>query len=325
MGRNNDKAHPPIHPVNYVAPHALRQDEARVYEFITRRFLGCCSEDARGETTTVSLTWGSESFHASGLLVLQRNYLDVYIYDRWQSSQQLPSFRVGEEFEPKEANMSEGATTAPGYLTEPELIALMDANGIGTDATMAEHIAKIKEREYVMTHARSGERASTSSRGSGRGRGRGRGARGGRGGMSSEDSERGGGAVQEFIPSTLGVALVVGYEEALSQANPVRTDPASLNGSTASASNSVPSTPALTSGPSTASTTPQSSGAITSLTKPFLRKELESKLKDICEGRKSKHEVVREVLDQYFEVFVLANRRVDDIKRVARRYLVEAN
>ncbi|KAK4887923.1 hypothetical protein LTR28_003168, partial [Elasticomyces elasticus] len=41
-GRNNDKAHPPIHPVNFVDPPALANDEERrVHEFIVRRFLAC--------------------------------------------------------------------------------------------------------------------------------------------------------------------------------------------------------------------------------------------------------------------------------------------
>ncbi|MCJ1323507.1 DNA topoisomerase [Thelotrema lepadinum] len=320
-GRNNDQAHPPIHPVNYVASHALRPDEARVYEFITRRFLGCCSEDARGESTNVSLAWGPESFHASGLLVLQRNYLDVYTYDRWQSSQQLPNFLVGEEFEPMEAKMSDGETSPPGYLTEPELIALMDANGIGTDATMAEHIAKIKDREYVMTQPRSGARTATATRDGNTGRGRGRGGRGGRGGAHANGDERGRGGTQEFIPSTLGVALIMGYEAALSQASNPRTVQGSTNTTTPHTPQSTLSSPALTSGASTAQTSPLSSGSITSLAKPFLRKELEIKLKDICEGRKGKREVVDEVLEQYREVFILANRRVDDLKGAVRRYV----
>jgi len=88
--------------------------------------------------------------------VLERNYLDVYPYEKWTSSQPLPRFALHETFEPTEANMTEGETTAPGYLTEPELTSLMDANCIGTDATMAEHIAKIKERQYVMTQPRTG-------------------------------------------------------------------------------------------------------------------------------------------------------------------------
>jgi DNA topoisomerase-3 len=35
-------------------------------------------------------------------------------------------------------------------LSEADLISLMDANGIGTDATIAEHIATVLKREYVL-------------------------------------------------------------------------------------------------------------------------------------------------------------------------------
>ena len=42
-----------------------------------------------------------------------------------------------------------GQTQAPPLLTEADLITLMEKNGIGTDATHAEHIEKIKDRQYV--------------------------------------------------------------------------------------------------------------------------------------------------------------------------------
>nr|CAI5864351.1 unnamed protein product [Callosobruchus analis] len=45
-----------------------------------------------------------------------------------------------------------GSTTPPKLLTEADLIALMEKHGIGTDATHAEHIDKIKSREYVGLH-----------------------------------------------------------------------------------------------------------------------------------------------------------------------------
>ncbi|KAL8928129.1 MAG: hypothetical protein Q9172_001039 [Xanthocarpia lactea] len=245
-GRNNDQAHPPIHPVNYVAPGTLGEDDRRVYEFVVRRFLACCSDDAKGESTTVEMDYGNEVFAANGLLVLQKNYLLVYPYDRWESSQQLPHFTVGETFEPTEANMTDGETSAPGYLTEPELISLMDANGIGTDATMAEHIAKIKEREYVMTQGGHGE---------GRGNG---------------------GPAQQFIPTTLGVALIEGYD---------------------------------------------SIGLDTSLGKPFLRKEMEIKMKEICAGRKSRNDFVQETLEQYRDVFVRTQQQVELLKGACRKYV----
>lgn len=200
--------------MNYVASNALQGDESRVYEFVVRRFLACCSEDAKGESTTVGIEYGDETFHTHGLIVLERNYLDVYPYDKWESSQQLPRFNLGEQFVPAEANITDGKTTPPGYLTEPDLIALMDANGIGTDATMAEHIAKIKEREYVMTQPRVGGRRTFSDRGDDNA-GSGRGGRGGRGGGragSGAGHVGGGNSMQEFIPTTLGVALIEGYE-----------------------------------------------------------------------------------------------------------------
>ena len=239
-GHNNDQAHPPIHPVNYCAPNALNLDEKKVYEFVVRRFLGACSEDAKGETTTVNMKYGPETFHASGLLVVERNYLEVYVYDKWQSSQQLPRFTVNERFEPTEANITSGRTTAPGYITEPELIALMDANGIGTDATIADHITKVQDRDYVGTRQR--------------------------------------GNVKEFIPSRLGVALIEGYENV---------------------------------------------GLETSLGKPFLRKEMELKMKAICEGRKTKREVVEETVEQYREMYLLAAQKVETLKRVIRRLVID--
>jgi DNA topoisomerase III len=129
---------------------------------------------------------------------------------------------------PASLEMVEGKTTSPRYLTEPELIALMDVNGIGTDATIADHIEKIVEREYVFKQGRArgvadedGEEGEEPDEpveefgGRGRGgRGRGRGGRGrgrGRGGFAGGGGGGGGGMV-EFIPSTLGIGLVEGYD-----------------------------------------------------------------------------------------------------------------
>lgn len=52
---------------------------------------------------------------------------------------------------PSACELKEGSTTRPNLLTEADLVGLMDKNGIGTDATIAEHIAKIIDREYVLT------------------------------------------------------------------------------------------------------------------------------------------------------------------------------
>ena len=46
--------------------------------------------------------------------------------------------------------MTDGETKAPMPLTEADLISKMDTNGIGTDATIHEHIKTVQERNYAV-------------------------------------------------------------------------------------------------------------------------------------------------------------------------------
>ena len=66
-----------------------------------------------------------------GLMVKERNYLDVYPYDKW-SDKELPPFQEGEVFVPTECRLDEGQTSKPTLLTEADLVNLMDEHGIGT-------------------------------------------------------------------------------------------------------------------------------------------------------------------------------------------------
>uniref|UniRef100_H2Z240 DNA topoisomerase n=1 Tax=Ciona savignyi TaxID=51511 RepID=H2Z240_CIOSA len=144
-GHKSDQAHPPIHPTK-AAPH-LTGNNARIYELITRHFLACCHRDAKGQETSVEIEVGGESFSVQGLMIIERNYLEVYHYDRW-NGKIIAVYEIGDQFEPTDVRMTSGRTTAP-LLTEADLISLMDKHGIGTDATHAEHIETIKQRMYV--------------------------------------------------------------------------------------------------------------------------------------------------------------------------------
>ncbi|KAM9098574.1 DNA topoisomerase 3-alpha [Sarcophilus harrisii] len=145
-GKKSDQAHPPIHPTKYTCN--LQGNEKRLYEFIVRHFLACCSEDALGQETTVEIDIAQERFVAHGLMILARNYLDVYIYDKW-SDKVIPIYEKDSCFQPTTIEMVDGETSPPQLLTEADLIALMEKHGIGTDATHAEHIETIKSRMYV--------------------------------------------------------------------------------------------------------------------------------------------------------------------------------
>jgi DNA topoisomerase-3 len=65
-------------------------------------------------------------------------------------SVELPDHLMeGQKYRILEVKMRSGKTSAPDFLTESELIGLMEKHGIGTDASIATHINNIQVRNYV--------------------------------------------------------------------------------------------------------------------------------------------------------------------------------
>ncbi|PVU86790.1 hypothetical protein BB561_006547 [Smittium simulii] len=221
-GKNDDKAHPPIHPTSCVNMDNLAPDERRLYEMIVRRFLACCSKDAVGHQTTVTANIGMESFTASGLMIIERNFLDIYKYGAGWNEQSIPVYKLYETFKPTKFEISTSKTSAPLLLDEAELIDMMNKSQIGTDATIHEHIKKILDREYVI--------------------------------KSNKAPNKG-----KFLPSNLGYALVDGYDGI---------------------------------------------GLDLSLSKPYLRREMENLLKKICLGQSDRKSVTEYCLKLYKLMYI---------------------
>lgn len=55
----------------------------------------------------------------------------------------------GQSIDVVDVGLKEAETRPPNYLTESDLIGLMEKMGIGTDASMAVHIANVCDRRYV--------------------------------------------------------------------------------------------------------------------------------------------------------------------------------
>ncbi|KAF1743658.1 hypothetical protein MXB_4917, partial [Myxobolus squamalis] len=122
-GIKTDNAHPPIHPIK--SSSELKGEDLSVYDLITRHFLATCSFDGKGQETKITIKIGSEIFKATGLVILERGYLDVYPYDKW-SDHELPDYKLNEKFIPTNLSIDGGETTPPNLLTEADLISLMD-------------------------------------------------------------------------------------------------------------------------------------------------------------------------------------------------------
>lgn len=101
----------------------------------------CCAPSTRAAHNQAACTLLTDR--------LQRSCVyQVYRYEQW-STNELPHFEVGQSLEPSLLELRDGTTEPPKLLKEEELITLMATHGIGTDATIAEHISTIQKREYV--------------------------------------------------------------------------------------------------------------------------------------------------------------------------------
>ncbi|XP_042412626.1 DNA topoisomerase 3-alpha-like [Zingiber officinale] len=148
-GGHDDKAHPPIHPTKFSAGEtSWSQDHNRLYELVVRHFLACVSQPAVGAETSVEIDIAGEQFVASGRVIISKNYLDVYRFESWGGNI-LPTYTIGQQFVPTSLTLDSGVTRPPPLLSEADLLSCMDKAGIGTDATMHEHIKKLLDRHYA--------------------------------------------------------------------------------------------------------------------------------------------------------------------------------
>lgn len=152
-GGHDDKAHPPIHPTKFsTGESGWSQDHRKLYELVVRHFLACVSKPAIGAETTVEIDIAGELFSACGRVILEKNYLDVYHYESWGGSL-IPTYTIGQQFIPTTLILDSGVTRPPPLLSEADLLSYMDKEGIGTDATMHDHIKKLLDRFYATKDA----------------------------------------------------------------------------------------------------------------------------------------------------------------------------
>ena len=151
-GTKDDKAHPPIHPTKSASPGEIISKMGRrawrLYDLIVRHFLATFSKPAIIETRRLDLDIKGEKFILRKQLIREENYLEIYPYEKPQE-EYLPELEKGEKIRVIEILLKEGETKPPPFISESELLKLMDKYGIGTDATKQDHIFTNIKRGYM--------------------------------------------------------------------------------------------------------------------------------------------------------------------------------
>lgn len=144
----------------YVNMSALSNEERKLYDLIVRRFIALFYAPCRFDQTSVTVDVAGESFYASGSIMKEAGWKEVYgtidlsdpddnedaangeAADRLQE-QALPPLREGETVAVRGCRERSQFTKPPGRYTEAALLTAMERGNLGTPATRADIIEKL--------------------------------------------------------------------------------------------------------------------------------------------------------------------------------------
>ncbi len=152
-GSKNDGAHPPIHPTQ---PYPHQDLKARVWEYVARRYLAnVVYGDAVFNRWRLSVSLGGVELSASNRYFVDEGFYQVFPYFRPKQLLWIPEARLGQLLPVKDVELAKKKTKPPPHLTEAELLRLLEAHGIGTDATRHEYPSIIVRRGYAEKRGKS--------------------------------------------------------------------------------------------------------------------------------------------------------------------------
>lgn len=154
-GDSDDGAHPPIYPTKgatkseiYKTFGKIGDNAWAIYDFVVRHFLATLSPPAQVEKQKIVVDFGKIQLEVEGQRTIDEGYWRIYPWER-QSDRPLPRVYVGDEVHAIKVEVVERETEPPPPMSESELLALMKKYGIGTDATMQDHIYTNIKRGYM--------------------------------------------------------------------------------------------------------------------------------------------------------------------------------
>ena len=148
-GGKDEGDHPPIAPTRSATSERVGGGDAwRLYDFIARHFIASLSPDCAYDVQRASFACGGEGFAVVGQSVIEPGWTKMM---PWRAIEEdpLPELTPGAKLAIAGVELTTSQTSPPPYLSESDLISLMEKNGIGTDASIPAHINNVEKRGYV--------------------------------------------------------------------------------------------------------------------------------------------------------------------------------
>ncbi len=159
-GRKEDPAHPAIYPTGERQERDLTEEEKKLLDLVTRRFLATFSKPAKRESVKIEVEIGGHKFLLQGRSVIDEGWLRIYGPYSPYRDEKLPEFSVGQSLNVLEVVSEMKYTNPPPRFNPASIVRLMEEEGIGTKSTRSEILETLFKRGYV-----SGERIEASELG----------------------------------------------------------------------------------------------------------------------------------------------------------------
>ena len=141
-----------IHRTPVIVKDALSRDLFRLYQLIWKRFTASRMEQARYETTTVTITANDYLFTVSASRLLFDGFMSVYTDSEEEEKGNVLSGRLDEQSKLTLSELvpKQHFTQPPAHYTEASLVRTLEELGIGRPSTYAPTITTLLARRYVI-------------------------------------------------------------------------------------------------------------------------------------------------------------------------------
>ena len=182
LQNDEEQDHPPITPMNLpskFSPFEDDSDESKVYDLIVDYFFATMSSNAKINQVFSKYELGDHTFVGKHTEILEEGFLEhLPMTNNEMSKYTISNAKIIQDgsYEIVNYKVQKSIPIPKSYMTETELVRIMENEGIGTDGTIPSHIDKIIERGYVK--------------------------------VEKDDS-----GVRSLIPTKRGIALAEGFQE----------------------------------------------------------------------------------------------------------------